>query len=305
MSIFKSRAAAYTLVEVMITVAVIGVAGAGIFEVLRTGMILFGKNSAINLSHTESRFGLVSLQQDLNAAVSTPELTGTGVPVLNGAGVSTILSGTLVSGSAAGVYFQEYAGGPFCIYVTTLTIASSATSIPVITGSNFAPLPGQTIHIQALPLTLSSNSMLEAQLSGASPYSASTTSTGGMTYYTPTLSSSIGATVTLQDSTTNTNLNVACFFTTPVVYVVQNGQLVKYTLDPAGSGNMLPSVLAYNVTSATPFSMPAVNYSPANTFVNVSNMTATDPSSSNRGYHSVLTPFTTQFSHFSQLTVKY
>lgn len=54
-----SKAAAMTLVEVMVTVAVISVAGLGAFEMLRTGMILFGKNTAINLSHSESRFSLL------------------------------------------------------------------------------------------------------------------------------------------------------------------------------------------------------------------------------------------------------
>ena len=144
MRIFKSKAAAYTLVEVMVTVAVISLAGAGVFGVLRTGMILFGKNSAINLSHTESRYGLVELQQAFHSAVSTPELTGSGVPSLTGSGISTVLSSGTAVGPAAGVAFQAYAGGPFCIYVTSGTsIAASATSIPVITGTNFRPLPGQ------------------------------------------------------------------------------------------------------------------------------------------------------------------
>ena len=306
MRILKSKTAALSLIEVMVTVAVIGVAGAGIFEVLRTGMILFGKNSSINLSHTESRFGMVKLQQDLNAAVSTPELTGSGVPSLTGSGVNTILSTGTAAGPAAGVYFQTYAGGPFCIYNNSLNqTGSNAPSLPILTGSTFQPLPGQTIHIQALPLNLSTNSLLESQLNGSSRYSASTTS--GTTYYTPTFATPIASVIILTDSTTTpaTSLNVACFFTTPVVYVVQNNQLVRYSLDPAGSGNMIPTVLAYNVTSATPFTMPVVNSSPGNTFLSVSNLTAVDQSSSNRGYHSVTTPLNTQFSHFTQLTVKY
>jgi len=304
MRIFKSKAAAFTLVEIMVTAAVVAVAGAGIFEVIHTGMILFGKNSAINLSHSESCFGLINLQQDLNAAVSTPELTGSGVPTITASGISTVLGSGTAVGPAAGVAFQAYAGGPFCIYNNSLTqTASNATTLPILTGTIFKPLPGMTIHIQALPLSLSSSSLLEDQLNGSAPYVAQTTGSAGAgsTYYSPTFVNPIGSVIVLSDSSggTPTALNVACFFTTPVVYVVQNGRLVKYTLDPAGSGTMVSTVLAYSVT------MPTVNYAPANTFVGVTNMTAVDPSSSNRGYHSVTTPFTTQFSHFSQLTVKY
>ena len=297
MKIFKSRAAV-SLVETMITVAIISVAGAGVFEVLRVGTILFGKNSAINLSHSESRYGLIQFQQDINSAVSTPQLTGSGTPTLTGTGISTVLSSS--TGPAAGVSFQAYAGGPFCLYVGSATTTSSnATSIQVITGTNFRPLPGETIHIQVLPLA---TSLLEDQLSGSGPYSPSTTSAG--VTYTPTLVNPLQS-INLDDPVSTNPLQIACFFTTPVVYVVQNGQLVKYSLNPSGNGTLVSTVLAYNVTSTTPFSLPTVNSSPANTFVQALNLTATDPSSSNRGYKSVLTPLTVQIPHFAQMTTLY
>ena len=296
MKFLRSHAAAFSLIEVMITLAVVGITGVGVFEILRTGLILFGKNSATNLSHVESRFGLLELQQDLNSAVSTPELTDSGCNILS--------SGT-ASGPAAGVYFQAYAGGPFCLYpVTSGSIPASATSIQVITGNNFTPLPGQMINIQAVPLTTTSTtSLLEVTLGGTGPYSASTTSAG--TTYTPTLANAVGASINTNDPVSGTALHVACFFTTPVDYVVQNGELVKYTLSPSGNGKMVATVLSYNVSSTTPFTMPTINSSPQNTFLEVANLTAFDPSSSNRGYKSVITPFTLQIPHFSQLTVKY
>ena len=289
-----SKAAAMTLVEVMVTVAVISVAGLGAFEMLRTGMILFGKNTAINLSHSESRFSLLELQQELSASASTPELTSSS---------GAVLSGT-APGPAAGVYFQSYAGGPYSLAVTSGSIPASATSIQVTTGTNFKPLPGMTIHIQALPLsTNSSTSLVELLLSGSSAYSSS--GSGSATTYTPTISGSVGSIIYLRDQHSGSALTVACFFTAPIIYVVQNGQMVRQSLDPAGSGKMLSTVLAYNVSSAAPFSMPTVNNSPGNTFVQVQNFTAFDPSSSNRGYHAVITPLTVQVSHYAQLTTLY
>jgi len=319
MKLFRSRSAALSLVETMVTVAVITLAGTGIFEVYHTGMILFGKNSAINLSHSQTRFGLLNFQQDLSTAVSTPQLTGSAIPTLTGSGISTILTGTAATGSAAGVSFQAYAGGPFCLYVPagTTSVSSSATSIQVITGSNFKPLPGETIHIQVLPLA---TSLVEAQLSGASNYSSTTTS-AGLTY-SPTLTSALGTTINLTDPISANALHIACFFTTPIEYVVQNGRLLRYSLDPSGGGGLVSTVLAYNVvtnsttvngtnlsvsgTSAiTPFSVQSVNSSPANTFVQVQNLNALDPSSNYRAYKGVLTPFTVQIPHFSQMTTLY
>ncbi len=296
MKFLRSHAAAFSLVEVMITVAVVAITGTGVFEILRAGMILFGKNTAINLSHSESRFGLIELQRDLNSAVSTPELTDSAGNVLS--------SGTAV-GPAAGVSFQIYAGGPFCLYPTGSTsIPSTATSIQVITGTSFKPVSGEMINIMAVPLTTTStSSLLEVQLSGSSAYSASTTSAG--TTYTVPLANSIGASVNLDDPVSGNPLNVACFFTSPVSYLVQNGQLIKYTMDPAGSGKKIASVISYFLSTPTPFSMPTINNSPQNTFLQVQNLTALDPNSSNQKYIGVTTPFSLQIPHFSQLTVKY
>jgi len=179
-------------------------------------------------------------------------------------------------------------------------------------------LPGETIHVQVLPLP-TSTALVEDQLSGSGPYSASTTSAG--TTYTPTLVNALGSSISLEDPVSGNALQVACFFTTPIIYFVQNGQLVRQTLDPAGSGKMISTVLSYNITSATPFSMPTVNSSPQNTFVEVTNFTGIDASSnyqgyrghtptgtlttSNQGYHGGATQLNVQLPHFAQLTVKY
>jgi len=300
MKLSRNNRAALSLVEIMIGIGIIGVACAGVFDILRTGTVLFGKNTSINLSHTESRYGLLKLQQDLTSAVSTPLLTSSATPVLSSGSASTIISGT---GPAAGVYFQDYGGGPFCLLTASsaAVISTSATTISVVTGSSFTPLAGETIHISAVPLmTTSTTSLLEAPVSSVS-------TSGSVS--TLTLSRAIGgnSSINVSDPITKAPLYVACFFTTPVVYVVQNGQLVKYSLSSAGSGAVTSTVLVNNfsVTSAAPFRLPSIDTSPANTFVNVVGFSAVDVSSTNRGYRAITTPFTVMIPHFVQMTLQY
>jgi hypothetical protein len=300
----------------MVGVAVIGLACAGIFEILRIGTVLFGKNTAMNVSHSGSRYGLLKLQQDLTSAVSTPLLTSAATPVLSSGSASTIITGT---GPAAGVYFQDYAGGPFCLLTasgasSTTMISSSATSLTVVTGSNFRPLAGETIHIAATPLTTtSSNSMIELPISSVT--------TSGSTS-TVTFPQAIGSNITRSDYFTWAPLYVACFFTTPVVYVVQNGQLIKYGLTASGTAaaTTTATVLVNNCnstfvttvsgtlttgTTGTPFCVQQIDSSPANTYIKVSGFTAIDESSNNRLYKAVTTPFTVTIPHFTQMTIQY
>jgi len=291
-----SKKAAISLLEVIITVGVITVAGAGIFEILRTGVVLFGKNSSMNLSHNQARFGLLQLQQDMASAVSTADLTDTAGNILQ--------SGTAV-GPAPGVTFQVYAGGPFCLYAgnataassTTQTILATATAVPVVTGTGFKPLSGEIICIQAQP-------MLNSVVTGTISSVGNSTTTSGTTYYTPTLSGSLGTPIPIWDTVASQQLSVACYFTAPVRYVVQNGTLMRYTLDPSSSGSMTGVALAYNISSSgtAPFYVPAVNSSNQGAFLQAQNFSAYDPSSNNRGYKGVTTPFTALF---SQLATQY
>jgi hypothetical protein len=75
----------------MVAVAAVGLA---IFYTLFTGMLLFSKNNAMNLSHEEARVALLELERNLHSAVSLPELTDSNGNVISG------------QGPAAGVEFQ-------------------------------------------------------------------------------------------------------------------------------------------------------------------------------------------------------
>lgn len=295
----KQRIAGFSLVEMMISVAIIGIAGFGVFEILRTGMILYGKNSATNVSNIQGRFGLYNLEQDLHSAASTPELTDS---------AGTILSSGTATGPAAGVYFQAYGGGPFQLYVgSSGSLTASSTSVQIVTGTvsttaDYKPMVGQTLHIQYLPTAL-----VEGVVSSVSSASWSSSET----VYTLGLSSSLGQTImTAYPSATGTGttaMSVACFLTSPVKYLVQpassNYQLVNVTLTTGD--NSITNVLARGITSAQPFSTGSAGGSVNTNFIQTTNFTAVDLSSNNRGYQSVTTPFTIEVPHYAQLTTKY
>ena len=55
-----------TLVEMMVAVGVLALTGTIMFEALSAGMIMFAKNTAVNLSHQEGRKSINRLVRDLH-----------------------------------------------------------------------------------------------------------------------------------------------------------------------------------------------------------------------------------------------
>jgi prepilin-type N-terminal cleavage/methylation domain-containing protein len=84
----------FTLIETIMAMASVGVVGLSIFYTLYYGLLLFTKNSAMNVSGEEARLALLQLDTDLHSAVSQVSLTDS-----NG----NMISGT---GANAGVEFQ-------------------------------------------------------------------------------------------------------------------------------------------------------------------------------------------------------
>jgi hypothetical protein len=121
MKMFSKRQA-FTVVEMMTAVAVLAVAGQMIFLVLRNGMILHAKNSAVNAAHHEARIAAARLVRDVHGAVSIPQLfemcdsNGVTVTGPNFAGFKKVTTQPLdASGKPAGVpgvSFQNVVWGP-------------------------------------------------------------------------------------------------------------------------------------------------------------------------------------------------
>src|SRR6478735_5281251 len=108
---------AFTLVEVAVTTAVASLTGYAGYSVLHVGLMLFAKNSAINVSHQQARRALLRMENDFNASMSQVQLTDS-----NGVPLPTSI------GPEAGISFQVSVGGP---YLVTANSAKGANTVRV------------------------------------------------------------------------------------------------------------------------------------------------------------------------------
>lgn len=247
-----SRVRGAALIELMVSTTIVLMTGSIIFYILNTGMVLFAKNTAINLAHQQARVAVLTMEADLHSAVSIPQLVDANRNPVAG------------NGPAAGISFQLYAKGP-------LKVASSAAA-----GQNqvnvrvngYVPKVGQRLCIPT--------HQIEYDITGVG---------AGTTDRILTLASNLPVNVatTLYDPGTNTNIavNVVCFITDRMHYVVTNGELRYYGPSQPAGGRLL----ADDITSSTPFSIPLT---PAgaqyNRFVAAINLSTADSGSSNRNF---------------------
>lgn len=238
----------FTLIELMISVAMIGFTGGIIYLILNSGLVLFAKNSAINVAHQQARMAVIQMVQDIHSSVSIPQLVDSS---------RTVLSGT---GPAAGISFQLMASNkPFRIQANA---AANQNQITVIT-NGFTPVVGQRLIIPAYPI--------ELDITGVSVSGSNSTLT---------LASNLNKTVTV--SASGNSYNVVCHITDRVYYVVANGNLNYYPRNSA-----TPTIMANDITNATPFSIPTtIMGTPNNQFVAAINLSTADPEYSNRSFKS-------------------
>ena len=274
--------------------------GVQVFLILKAGADLFAKNNTINYTHQEVRNGIARLEHELHGSVSNPQLIDA--------------NGSLVSqtGSAAGISFRQYAAGPFQVYVANppagTVINGTSTSISIITGktgiaTDYKPLVGQRIHIQALPTTLD-----EANITAVS----APTSTASGTVYTLTLATQLGTTIPIYPGGYGmpaAAMSVPCFLTTPITYRVNNSQLLRTSLNTTG-GTTTSVMIANVMTSptpltATPFSITTIYGNTNPSYVTLTSFAASDTFTSNRNYKTTLIALTMQTPHWGQLTSFY
>ena len=239
------RQSGFTIIEMLITVGVVAITGTIMYNILYTGMILFAKNTAINMANQQARVAVMRMEQDIHASVSVPQMTDTNrIP----------LTGALASGPAAGISFQLFASGPFQVAAT----AAAGQSTIQVTTNGVVPVANQRLIIPGY--TIESNI---------------TSVSGGGTTSTLTLAAPLPQTV-------QTSLGIVqCFITDRVAYVVQNNQLIYYPRQAIG-GNVM---LADNITTPTPFSVPATPLgAPYTRFVSAINLSTSDAAYSNLNF---------------------
>jgi prepilin-type N-terminal cleavage/methylation domain-containing protein len=248
------RERAFTLIELLISTAIVAFSGAILYYILFTGLTLFAKNTAINMAHQEARVAVLQMEQDLHAAISIPQLTdGNRNPVTG-------------NGPAAGISFQLYASGPFQITPNILTTgyASNQNQISVRFPTTVIPAVGQRLIIPTHQIELD------------------ITAVGtGNTDRILTLASNLPQPVVTLEGTPAAQVNIPCFLTDRVAYVVNGTQLWYY----GRQRNNSYKVIANDLTSPTPFSIPQTPLgAPYNRFVAAINLVTADTASSNRKF---------------------
>lgn len=138
----------FTMIELLIGASVSTGVALAIFAFLQMGSILSAKNLSLNLSTNSLRTALDRVEQVLTQ--------GDGTPVLINTTGATVASG---AGSAAGVKFDRFVGGPFVITSPLAPLPTSTSSL-VLTRSTHAaaaaPIPriGDLLRIDSTKSTL-------------------------------------------------------------------------------------------------------------------------------------------------------
>ena len=272
----KLRRSAFTIVELMVTSALIGVTGFVTCMVLNSGALLFAKNTAMNMAHEQARTAVLQIEQDLHGAISLPQLVDAN---------NVVLTGTNAAGPAAGISFQAYGGGPYKVAADakqgdTAIKINLPTQAPAGMTPFDSPAPtGGTVSASKLPIAgqrlILPDHTIEIDIT-------SVTTSG--TVVTLNLASALPVAVTISNPTTpSAPYNIMCFVTDKISYIVQNGSLMYN--GPTARKNS--SVMATDIVTATPFSIPntpagALYYR----FVAAVNLSTADPEYSNRAFKS-------------------
>jgi hypothetical protein len=210
---------AFTLVELMVVCAIAMLLGGVAYIILNSGLVLFSKNTSMNVAHQEARMAMMQLERELHRAVSPTQLIDQdGAPV----------SG---NGPAAGISFQTFAAGPFEV---TAKADSGQNKVTMDLGSRQAKASQR--------LVIASH---EVEIDIAEDSSG----TGNQVV---TLEENLPHTINIEmdDAGTMIPVHVVGLLTDRVSYLIKDGEL-QYR-DPQGR----TIVLARDITSDKPFSQP-------------------------------------------------
>jgi hypothetical protein len=299
----------------MVAIGVLGLLGLVFFTVLRSGLLLYSKNTAINIAHEEARQGINRMTRDIHAAVSMPQLryldtTTSPVSLPTPSPSPTPISGVAVGPMYSAVSFQNVANGPNYIWKDPNNPSF------IMIHDNYTVTDGQHLLIPFWGALFEQDIVRHAAL-GNTNHSNIWLANGSDTNINPRLQGGAYA---------------VTYYTERVAYVVMNGTYYSdnngsyttagawsshssnYVWAPPGTPNghlfsykggelhLLKqryngttfywqdiTTVARNLTSATPFYTPLNSGGGFNTkYVGVK-LTATDPKSTNRGFLAVNT----------------
>jgi hypothetical protein len=300
----------YTVAEMVIAGAVFVLLGLVFFRVLQSGLLLFAKNTAVNVAHEEARGGVNRMVRDIHAAVSVPELRNLDITTSPISLPTPNPSPTPVSGNAtapmfAAVSFQNVAGGPNYIW------KDPGNPSLIMIKDNYNVTAGQHLLIPFWG-ALFEQDITKATAGGAASHSNIFLSNGYDTNINPRLQGGAYAITYYTDRTAYVVMNgtftadVNGLYTTAGAW---NSHSPNYVWAPVGtpnghlfsySGGELHifkqrysgssfywqdiAVVARNLTTAMPFYTPLNSGGGFNTKYVGIQVTTNDPKSSNRNF---------------------
>jgi hypothetical protein len=247
----SSNRSGRTIVELVITIGIMGVVAVTIYSLLMTGTILGAKNTAVNTAHQQARTAMLQMVQDLHSTVSLPQL------------VDASGNGIAGGGPAAGISFQLWSMGPLQI----MADAAAGTKVVVVNVPPGNPAPVATQRL-IVPTHQIEDDIASVSSSGANNY---------VITLAHTISNAISGTQT------PTNYNISCFITDRCSYIVNNQQL-QWT---GPTVRKAFAVLGSGITSNQPFTTPntaagALYYR----YVSAIDLSTSDLKYNNRGFKS-------------------
>ena len=325
----KSNQSGFTAAEMVVATGVMAILGIVFIQVLNSGIMLYAKNTAVNKAHEEGREGIIRLTRDIHAAVSVPQLRNATVDANHTVAASfTVVSSAPVNGAAptaAGVSFQNVvAGSPDFVWKDT----NNPTMIMINDKPN-PPTPGMRLIV---PFWGIEDDITNVASGGASQHSNVFLAGGGesqvvqkapayvsgnayaITYYTDRVLYVVEKGTYIADSQGPWILSggqyVAYTSGNMQRYRYENGELHLYKQAYSSPGNAngsgyfywsYKSTVARYISSPQPFYVPLNIGGSADTkYVGV-NLTARDPSSSNRGYLATASLLSTQIDYRSRI----
>ncbi len=261
MRIQRRISSGLSLVELSITMGVIGVVGLLIYTLLNIGTILGAKNTATNTAHQQARVAMIEMIQNLHSAVSLPALTG------------------LVGNQASGISFQQWGavmsngvmtsnGGPHEIR-NDANAGQNQVRLVIAAGQPL-PIAGQrlivpTHQIEDDIVSVSGNAN-DCRVNLANDLSVSIKGAG--------TNSSVGEIIAY--------ITDRCSYN---VVVANPGPPAQYKLQWSKVASPPAQDIVNDITNPRPFSIPST---PAGAlyyrFVAAIDLSTSDPSYSNRGY---------------------
>ena len=343
--------AGFTAVEMVVSTMIMAILGIVFLNVLNSGMILYAKNTAVNLAHQEGREGVLRFTRDLHAAISVPQLRGnTHDTTYTFSGSYSVASSTPVNGAAptaAGVSFQDVVqGSPDYVWQdpgnSSLIMIKDPGDRPTAGMRLIVPFWGIEDDINKIQNAAQANHSNVFLASGADTTVASKARKYGqasyagyaspyaITYYTERMLYVVENGTYIADSQGPWVLSggqyVAYTSGNMQRYRYKNGQLnvyhQRYSSPSGNSGyfywcpldtrcdynptwytdsTIKKTTVARYISSAQPFSVPLNSSGTADTRYIAVNLSARDPSTSNRGYLATASLLSTEIDYRSRI----